>query len=94
MAKATISALLAAATAWKYECEVTRADSTSVARFDRTNGRKAVRETRRLTKSYGPNYHASVVLVVTSTRGATKRKTIHQCHTDARGRLSPRGEEV
>jgi hypothetical protein len=92
MAKVKLTALLASAAAWRYECVVRNMDRVEM--FDRSSGRAATREVRRVTKSFGPNAHGSVVLVYETRRGATKRKTIHQCSTDERGRLSARGEEV
>lgn len=59
-----------------------------------SNGRRAVRGVRRRTKALGPNATGEVVMSWRTPQGKIRTKTLHQCHTDARGRLSPRGEEV
>lgn len=79
-------------TALSYNCVVRHGDRTTD--WLESNGRQAVRAVRRLTKQFGPNVTGEVVMSWKTPKGKLRTKTLHQCHTDAKGRLSPRGEEV
>jgi hypothetical protein len=77
-----------------YEIRLWRSDGALSFFGSRTNGRLAVREIRRRTKAAGPNKSGECAILWTTARGLGKRKLLHQCSTDASGKLSPRGEEL
>lgn len=79
-------------TALGYNCRIV-ADGHATEWLE-SNGRRAVRAVRRRTKGLGAEATGEVVMSWRTPGGKLRTKTLHQCHTDTRGRLSPRGEEV
>jgi hypothetical protein len=75
----------------RYRCEVFTRDKVQVAAFQETVGRRAVRDTRKLTLAQGLGAKGSVWIQM---NGSVRWKLLHQCEVKRNGKLSWKGVEL